>query len=274
MDTISKRSFLFGMILLLSSCSVMPVCQSTKTGNQESEKLAKTTYIDKNTNLIFCVSHNDTELQITMLFDTLCLQKISRQGFFFYFDPAGKKKRDISLKIFPEQKVPGQSGEKGFSGTGEQPEGGMMSFHRFQPMNKLCGEKLTSAIWKTKSNIYAFDIRYSIHPVHVTTKTLDNGMWQVKADIPFSELSDKPMEYLALGVETPKTSSNNSSSQPPMGGGMGMGGNMMGGPDMGGGGMQGGGFGGGNMPGGMPPGGMNGNSSATGQLSSWIRVYM
>lgn len=269
MKTIQKTLILF-LTVMLTSCAIMPICQSSKLSENDTEILSNTTFFDRNTNLEFRVADNETNLQLILVFDSLCLQKINDKGFYLYFDPKGKKKREYSLKIFPEKN------ELKKSAVMKRPvEMEKNSPRLFPELNKSCEEKFTSAIWKTTDNIYAFDIRFSIHPINVKTKALENGLWQVKVTIPLSELSPNPIQYLSLGVETPKASTANSSERPAMMGGMGqgMGGGMMGGP---GGGMPGGGPGGNRPASGMNPVNMNGenNSAGAGQLSSWIKVYL
>lgn len=261
MKTISHLLVLLVLLQVVTSCSVMPVCQSSKIDVSTNEnKIDKTTFFDQNSNIRFFVSDDETNLQVIMVFDSLNLQKISENGFYLYFDPTGKKKRDISLKIFPERKNQKDFNRSERSGRTRNDTG-----QNFLSFNYNSVDQLTSAIWKTKNNIYAFDIRFSLHPITVKTKTLENGEFQVKVLIPLTELDSKPVQYLSLGIETEKAnnSSNNSRPAMPPDMGQGMGGGMMGGPM--GGGMPGGG------PGRMEPGG---NQSSSSQLCSWIKVYL
>lgn len=264
-----QRTFILLITVTLASCAIMPLCQSSKLSENDTEISSNTTFFDRNNNLEFSVADNETNLQLTVVFDSLCLQKINDKGFYLYFDPKGKKKREYSLKIFPEKS------EQKKSAVMKRPAEMEKKLPRFFPeLNKSCEEKFTSAIWKTNDNIYAFDIRFSIHPIKIKTKALENGLLQVKVTIPLSELSPDPIQYMSLGVETPKISKGDSNERPTMMGTMrpGMEGGTMGGPGSG---MPGGGPGG-NRPDGRSPGNMNGenNSANVGQLSSWIKVYL
>lgn len=261
------------LMVFFVSCAKMPVYKSQNTDSVPSEFAART-HFDAKSKIDFGFAHNDTSLQVRMIFtEPATLMKIARKGFTVYFDPEAKKNKDISLKMTPANN--GQMQSMALNMPAKRDNGVQRNMMQ---LNQRIAERLTAAVWKTKTDVFAFDPRLSKYPVEVDLFPAEMGQLQLDIKIPISELSAslEELTLLSIGIESERMEQAVMKGNRQMMSG-GMGGGMRGGA-MGGsrggmkGGMRGGSMGGGMRGSGTPGGARSMGGSGMETINTWVQV--
>lgn len=251
----------FAIIFLLASCAKLPVYKSKNYNESDNNDFLNplSANFDKNNNIRFEVSDNDTHLFLQFVFhDQLSLMKIMRGGLNLYFDPIGKKNQNYLLKI---EKSEVQQTEfsllsrqmKGESGGGPQNMAGTI------------GAMFNKITWDKNGKQFVFYSNLVKDPVSVELSTNKHNELILDVKMPLNEIALTEKEnLLSIGLETNSVSMGGMSSGRSSGS-MRSGG--MGGSGKGGGGMSGGMSSGGKRPGGSSPSGVQ-------PIKLWFQVQL
>ena len=263
------RLFLFFLLIVIlphNSLCKIPIYKSVTLSqgvlNSAQEKVAVN--FDKQENFWFGTAHNDSLFFLRIIFmDQTGIMKVMRGGLQLFFDPSGKRKRDISLKL--------ERAEHEQLNFKERPEGRAEGSSRQRPNDPLLmiDKIFSKVIWTKYNHQFIFDRNFSSEPIHIDFKKNEKNFLVFEVTLHINELSaGTDLISLSAGIETgegPAMQGGGSGSGMRHAGGEGGSGNMGGMGRMGGS----GGMGGGRMGGqGGSPGGM----SAYYPIRKWFLV--
>jgi hypothetical protein len=277
--------FIFVGMLMLASCSKMPVYKSKsynqQTTNESPNSIADN--FDKKANVRYGFANDNSHFYIQAEFsDRESLMKIMRGGLIVYFDPNGKKGKDYQLKI---EKSDQQLNEYTMLSNQRQNSGNGDRQGERQNMPSTIAAVLSKVTWDKNGKELVFYNKMQKEPILVELLPAAQDQLTLSIKMPLSEIPlSANNSTFSLGIATGKDNMKGMSGNQPGGGGGGMGGpgGGMGGGSGPGGGMGGPGGGGMGGPGGGGMGGPGGggrpdgapSSSGTSPIEIWCKVQL
>jgi hypothetical protein len=268
----SLKPVFSGLLILLTlsasmeSSAKMPIYKSKIIGKTDNIEAVFSDYFELTNGVGYVAGHSDSTLYLKLEFqDFHSLMKVMQGGLNIYFDPSGKKKRNISLKL---EKEPSTNRLNPFSRPGQG-----MQDRQLMMQNTLLSLNSTykNATWDNYGDKFTFNKNITHKPIDAEFFINDKNNCVFNLSIPLYEIPfEKGYDILTIGIETEASSTM-----------QGFGGQMGGGMPGGGGGRPGGG-GGRSMGGGMPsersgegePGQGSGSQSNSEPIRIWFQVQL
>lgn len=253
------------MLVFLAGCASLPLIDTGKDQLEDQKRY----YYDVDSKIAYSINRDDNNIYISLKTDDEnAIRSMFRQGLYFYFDPNGRKSKDIYFNYPLTGRMGGPGGGPGMMQRGQmqmQDGQGKLNAMPALNVNDLIDNADMEAIFSYRDLAEKMPVYSQRTDIAVTLSSPKEGTFLYQLRIPFDRLGKDDLSQVSIGIET------GAIEIPSMGAGPG------GGP---GGGMQGGGsHSGGNMgggtPGGGPGGGQGGDFSPREnmeKISIWFKV--